>query len=210
MIARTFRTAVLSISLFFCWQAMAFPWGTPKNPVLEFQTTRGVVQVVLFADKNPALVKFILACVRMGVYDHTLFHRVVEGFVLQGGGYDINFHPTVNPFTEKQIFPLSGLKHAQGTWAVILGKDRGAAAAPEFFFNLADNTALEEVRATETDVVVGTVISGMDVLEKIAHAKVGQRRGFYNVPVYPNEVLIEHVVLGVLRVGSDSLEHGAK
>ena len=142
------------------------------NPRYEVQTTKGNFQVELYPKKAPKTVKNFIKYVETGHYANTIFHRVVKDFVIQGG----NITPDN---TKKRIFkPIkneanNGLKNDKGTLAMARLEDPDT-AADEFFINLKDNKSLNHTDTKAGYCVFGKVISGMDVVEKIAKVKINK------------------------------------
>jgi peptidyl-prolyl cis-trans isomerase A (cyclophilin A) len=147
-----------------------------ENPRVLFKTTLGDIELELAPDKAPVGTENFLAYVRSGFYDNTLFHRVIPGFVIQGGGFDGNGEQkkTRDPIVNEAG---NGLKNLRGTicWArtnVI------NSATSQFFINHRDNPSLDHRDNTQAGfgyAVFGKVVKGMDVVDKIASVKTGQK-----------------------------------
>lgn len=156
------------------------------NPRYEVQTSKGNFQVELYPKKAPKTVKNFVRYVEAGHYANTIFHRVVKDFVIQGG----NITPEL---TKKRTFkPIkneanNGLKNDKGTLAMARLDDPDT-AADEFFINVKDNKTLNHTSTKAGYCVFGKVISGMDVVEKIAKVKINKNEE----PVVP--VIIQKVV----------------
>ena len=161
-----------------------------EEPLVAFSTTLGTFQVVFFKEKQPDLVDFFLKAVNSGFYNNLIFHRIIDGFVIQSGAYDEKFNLKSLDFHSRFSVSHTPLKNAYGTLSLILKKDNSTSSLPQFFINLADNSNLNSNEGNTHYEVIGKVISGMEVIEKIAHIKVGQREGMHNTPFYPNESLI--------------------
>ncbi len=149
-----------------------------KNPVVEIKTTEGDITVELYADKAPKTVANFLNYVSSGLYAGTIFHRVIPGFMIQGGGFtkDLVQKPTEAPI------PLevgAGLKNDTGTIAMARTPDPNS-ATDQFFINVANNNNLDSGYA-----VFGKVTSGMDVVKKIEQVPTGVSGGMENVPSTP-------------------------
>jgi peptidyl-prolyl cis-trans isomerase A (cyclophilin A) len=161
-------------------------------PNVVMETSFGQVVIQLDAAKAPKTVANFLDYVKDGSYDGSLFHRVIPGFVVQGGGYDANFKPlaTHAPVTNES---KNGLSNQRGTIAMARMQDPDSATR-QFYFNLQDNLPLD-AGASYGYTVFGKVISGMDVLDKIAQQSTGDepRLNATDVPVEP--VFIKHVSL---------------
>lgn len=163
-----------------------------KNPVVLLKTNKGFIQIELFPEKAPKTVDNFLKYVTAGQYDNTLFHRVIDGFMIQGGGMDANFHqkPTDKPIP---IEANNGLKNTRGSVAMARTSDPNSATA-QFFINLADNDFLNYKTPTPSGwgyTVFGKVIEGMDVVDKIAKVKTGSKQQHRDVPVDSDRVIIE-------------------
>ena len=184
---RHFLFAVLAIA--FCSIAHA------ANPQVEMKTNRGTIVIELYPDKAPATVENFLRYVKSGFYDGTIFHRVIPGFMIQGGGYtaDFNKKDTDKPVKNEAE---NGLKNEAGTVAMARTGDPHSATS-QFFINVADNDFLDFRSPTMRGygyTVFGKVIKGMDVVDQIATSPTGNGGPFpKDVPV--NTVTIEHAKL---------------
>lgn len=142
-----------------------------KNPVVAIDTSFGPVKVELYPDKAPVTVQNFLAYVDDKFYDGTIFHRVVPGFVIQGGGLgaDMREKPTKASIKNEAG---NGLSNARGTIAMARTNDPNSATS-QFYINLKDNTMLDRANAADRVgyCVFGKVIDGMDVVDKIASVK---------------------------------------
>ena len=172
MFGRNFLTvAVLALAAF------ALP-ATAANPQVEFDTTAGKIRVELYPDAAPKTVANFLDYVKAKHYDGTQFHRVIPGFMIQGGGYTADYKqkPTKPPVAiESEQSSKAGLSNAPGTIAMARTGDPNSATS-QFFINVADNKRLDfrsaDVRGYGYT-VFGKVVSGMDVVEKIAATPTG-------------------------------------
>ena len=148
------------------------------NPQVEFDTTAGVIKVELFADAVPKTVANFLDYVKSGHYAGTQFHRVIDGFMIQGGGFTTDFKqkPTKAPIPiESEASSKAGLSNGVGTLAMARTGDPNSATS-QFFINVNDNTRLNFPSATPAGygyTVFGKVIEGMDVVNKIAKGPKG-------------------------------------
>lgn len=145
-------------------------WAQAANPQIEFRTSMGNYVVELYPDKAPKTVANFLEYVNSGFYDGTIFHRVIEGFVAQGGGLMPNLHQkkTLDPIPNEAN---NGLKNEYGTLAMARLFNADSATA-QFFINVAENKTLNYTRPDSAHMgycVFGRVIRGMDVVEKITH-----------------------------------------
>jgi peptidyl-prolyl cis-trans isomerase B (cyclophilin B) len=155
-----------------------------SNPQVELHIEElGVITLELDADKAPKSTENFLAYVKKGHYDRTVFHRVIPGFMVQGGG----FEPSMS---QKSVeAPINneannGLKNHKYTVAMARTNDPHSATA-QFFINVADNEFLNHTAPSAQGwgyAVFGKVVSGNDVVDKIAAVKTGQRGGHGDVP----------------------------
>ena len=173
--------------------ALAGP-ALAANPQVEFDTTAGKIRVELYPDAAPKSVANFLDYVKSGHYDGTQFHRVIPGFMIQGGGFTPDFKqkPTKAPIVnEAEMSSKAGLLNTPGTLAMARTSEPNSATA-QFFINVADNKFLN-FRSPDMQgigyTVFGKVVSGMDVVDKIAKAPTGAGGPF------PKDVPAEKVVI---------------
>jgi cyclophilin family peptidyl-prolyl cis-trans isomerase len=151
--------------------------------MIRFETTLGNFTVELYDDKAPVSAENFLKYVDEGFFDGTVFHRIVPGFVIQGGGF-------TEDMTQKKNHPPikneadNGVKNTRGTLSMARTNDINSATS-QFFVNLKDNDFLDHTRGNFGYAVFGKVTEGMDVIDKIAAVKTGRRRGFEDVPLDP-------------------------
>ena len=161
-----------------------------KKPVVLIKTTAGDIKVELDAEKAPGTVKNFLQYVNEGHYDGTIFHRVIEGFMVQGGGFTKDMQQK-SVHTPIKIESDNGLKNTRGTLAMARTSDPNSATA-QFFINVVDNSFLD-FRAKNPNgygyTVFGHVTEGMDVVDKIRKVKTSTKGPFENVPVEGIEIL---------------------
>lgn len=154
-----------------------------KNPEVLLETTEGDILLELYPDKAPKTVENFLKYVDDGFYNNTIFHRVIPGFMIQGGGMDarLNEKQTRAPIENEAD---NGLKNERGSIAMARMAEPHSASA-QFFINHADNDFLD-YRAPTRDgwgyAVFGKVIDGMDVVDKIAKVKTGNAGIHSDVP----------------------------
>lgn len=158
----------------------------PDNlyPQVKFETTMGVILVELDRVRAPITVDNFLNYVVSGEYDNTIFHRVIENFIVQGGGYDTEF--TYKKVKEDIINESgNGLKNEFGTIAMAK-ENKPHTANRQFFFNAADNTSLDPGRRWGY-AVFGSIIEGEEVIEAMAVVKTDydDAMGWEDVPVKP-------------------------
>lgn len=157
--------------------------------MLTFKTSKGEFTVELFTAEAPVSSENFLAYVDSGHFDGTVFHRVIPGFMVQGGGMtaDMKQKPTRAPIENEA---KNGLKNTRGTLSMARTNDINSATS-QFFINVADNDFLDNRPGSYGYAVFGKVASGMDVVDAIVAVKTGNRGGHQDVPVEP--VVIESV-----------------
>jgi cyclophilin family peptidyl-prolyl cis-trans isomerase len=156
------------------------------SPRVVLDTTAGEIVIELDAAKAPLSVENFLTYVRAGHYDNTVFHRVIPNFMVQGGGFTADM-------TQKEVrSPIqnearNGLTNQRGTLAMARTNNPHSATA-QFFINLKDNAFLDQSQAPPGGfgyAVFGRVVSGMEIVDKIATVRTGNRGSHQNVPVEP-------------------------
>ena len=154
--------------------------------MIRFETTLGSFTVELFEKEAPISAKNFLDYAEAGHFDGTVFHRVIPGFVIQGGGMtaDMRQRETRAPIRNEAD---NGLKNRRGTLSMARTNDPHSATS-QFFVNLVDNAFLDPGRGGAGYAVFGCVTEGMDVVDKIAAVKTGSKGGHQDVPVTPVEV----------------------
>ncbi|NOX93106.1 MAG: peptidyl-prolyl cis-trans isomerase [Gammaproteobacteria bacterium] len=167
-----------------------------QHPRVRITTTQGDIVLELDREKAPKSVENFLDYVQEGFYDGTIFHRVIDGFMVQGGGFTQDFQkkPARAPVENEAN---NGLKNLKGTVAMARTNAPHSATA-QFFINVADNGFLDHTSPTSRGwgyAVFGKVIAGMDVVDKIRKTPTGSGGPFRSdVPRTP--VIIEKVTLG--------------
>ncbi len=164
--------------------------ATDVYPVVEMRTNAGTFTLELYPDKAPKTVDNFLHYVRVGFYDGTIFHRVVPGFVIQGGGFTAEM---VEKDTEAPIENEAdnGLVNLKGAICMARTPDPQSATS-QFFINTKDNPALDFRERSPQGwgyAVFGKVIEGIEIVEKIEGTPTADRGGYQDVPVDP--VVIE-------------------
>ncbi|TFZ08715.1 peptidyl-prolyl cis-trans isomerase [Ramlibacter humi] len=179
--------ALLTFSL-----AAWLPAAAQDAPKVKFATSQGDFVVELFPDKAPKTVENFLQYVRDKHYDGTIFHRVIDGFMVQGGG----FTPQMQQKPTRAPVPLeagNGLKNDKYTVAMARTANPNSATA-QFFVNVADNRNLNAPLPDGYGYTVfGKVVSGMDTIDKIKGVPTGNMGPFQNVPATP--VVIQSATL---------------
>ncbi|MBP6565400.1 MAG: peptidylprolyl isomerase [Burkholderiales bacterium] len=166
---------------------------------VELDTTAGKIVLQLDASAAPKTVENFIAYVKSGHYDGTQFHRVIPGFMVQGGGYTTDYaqKPTRPPVkNEAEQASKAGLVNAPGTIAMARTSDPHSASS-QFFINVGDNKFLNYRESTVQGygyTVFGKVVSGMDVVEKMAKAPTGAGGPF------PKDVPVEKILIKSAKV----------
>ncbi|GAB7534647.1 peptidylprolyl isomerase [Burkholderia sp. 22PA0099] len=162
--------------------------------MVELHTNHGVIKLELDADKAPKSVENFLNYVKAGHYDNTVFHRVINNFMIQGGGFEpgMKQKPTEAPIDNEAN---NGLKNANYTVAMARTNDPHSATA-QFFINVNDNDFLNHSSPTPQGwgyAVFGKVVEGQDVVDKIKAVKTGSKGFHQDVPA--DDVVIEKAVV---------------
>ncbi|HVZ46828.1 MAG TPA: peptidylprolyl isomerase [Ramlibacter sp.] len=158
------------------------------EPRVKLATTAGDIVVEVYPDKAPKTAANFLQYVKDGFYNGTIFHRVIDGFMIQGGGMDekMSEKPTRPPIEHEGRAALAkGLHNQVGYLAMARTNDPNSATA-QFFINVVDNSGrLDPTASKDGYTVFGKVVSGMEVVNKIKSAPTGNRGMHADVPVTP-------------------------
>jgi peptidyl-prolyl cis-trans isomerase B (cyclophilin B) len=151
---------------------------------VDLETSAGTIRVELDDEKAPETVKNFLTNVENGHYDGTVFHRVIKGFMVQGGGFEPGMQqkPTGNPIRNEAS---NGMKNAKYTVAMARTSDPHSATA-QFFINAADNAFLDFKSETPSGwgyAVFGKVVKGSEVIDAIEQVRTGNKAGHSDVPL---------------------------
>jgi peptidyl-prolyl cis-trans isomerase B (cyclophilin B) len=152
--------------------------------MVSFKTNYGVIKLNLVADKAPKTVENFLSYAKEGFYDNTIFHRVINGFMVQGGGFEVGMEqkPTKDAVVNEAS---NGVKNSVGTVAMARTNEPHSATC-QFFINVADNDFLnfrDESPQGWGYCVFAEVVEGMDVVEKMKAVKTGNNGFHQDVPV---------------------------
>jgi peptidyl-prolyl cis-trans isomerase A (cyclophilin A) len=149
--------------------------------MIRFHTTHGDFTVELFDKEAPISTENFLKYVDDEHFDGTIFHRIVPGFVIQGGGLTGDFQPkkTRAPIANEAT---NGLKNERGTLSMARTNDVNSATS-QFFVNLSDNAFLDHSKAQYGYAVFGRVTQGLDVIDKIAAVRTGTRKQYQDAPL---------------------------
>jgi len=167
-----------------------------EAPRVKFATTAGDFVVEVYPDKAPRTVDNFLQYVRDKHYDGTVFHRVIDNFMIQGGGMDANMNerPSRPPIKhEGREAMAKGLRNQAGYLAMARTNDPDSASA-QFFINVKDNAFLDPTPDKPGYTVFGKVVSGMDVINKIRAVKTGSKGMYQDVPVTPVAIMSATIV----------------
>ena len=194
---------------FFCFKAVGLALiamisigvsaASSANPMVKIETSAGDIVLRLYADKSPKTVENFLGYVERQHYDGTLFHRVMEGFMIQGGGFDVDLKQKI---AEQKVVNESKnrLHNTRGTIAMARLSDPDSASA-QFFINHKDNERLDWTPFKPGYTVFGKVVTGMRVVDYIASTPTGDaiatlekgQAPLRNVPLEP--IIIERISL---------------
>lgn len=177
--------------------AITFQTVHAENPKVSMETSKGAVVIELYADKAPVSVENFLRYVNDNAYDGTVFHRVIKGFMNQGGGFtpDLQKKPAKYPPIKNEAD--NGLKNKRGTIAMARTNDPNS-ATNQFFINTVDNAFLDHKDRSTRGwgyTVFGEVTEGMEVMDAIAATRTGPRGPFRSdVPLETIEIISIKVV----------------
>ena len=161
---------------------------------VTMETNKGVITMELDRENAPVSVENFVTYARAGHYDGTVFHRVIPGFMIQGGGFDTDMkQKATNP--PIKIEADNGLKNTRGTVAMARTSDPNSATS-QFFINVVDNAFLDHTSPTQQGwgyAVFGKVTDGMDVVTSIEKVQTGNKNGQSDVPLM--EVVIQKVTI---------------
>jgi peptidyl-prolyl cis-trans isomerase B (cyclophilin B) len=158
--------------------------------MVRLHTNHGVIAIELDSARAPETAKNFLAYVEAGFYSNTVFHRVIDGFMIQGGGFEPGMRQKATRGTIKNEAG-NGLKNERYTIAMARTSDPHSASS-QFFINVKDNDFLNHTAPSGDSwgyCVFGKVVEGRDIVDKIKGVKTGKRGGHSDVPV--EDVLIE-------------------
>jgi peptidyl-prolyl cis-trans isomerase A (cyclophilin A)/peptidyl-prolyl cis-trans isomerase B (cyclophilin B) len=185
----------MKLKHFFLLSVAAVPSGAlAADPQVDVRTNVGTIRLELYPAKAPKTVENFLQYVKDGHYSGTLFHRVIDGFMIQGGGFDAGYKQksTRDPVQNEA---KNGLKNEPGTVAMARTSAPHSASA-QFFINVKDNGFLNAAQAQDGwgYAVFGKVVSGMDVVTKIAKTPTGSG-GPFRTDVPREPVVIESITV---------------
>ena len=160
-----------------------------SNPLVTIETSMGTIKAELWAQKAPETVENFMGYVDQGFYDGLIFHRVIDGFMIQGGGMKADMKPkaTGKPIKNEAS---AELRNDRGTLAMARTNDINSATS-QFFINLVDNDFLNHKSDKPAEFgycAFGKVVEGMEVVEAIGKTKTGNVGGYGDVPVETVEI----------------------
>ena len=175
------------IALAACSVLLAGNLLAAENPRVLLTTSLGEIELELEAEKAPVSVENFLGYVDSGFYDGTVFHRVIPGFMIQGGGFGegLNQKPTKAPIKNEAD---NGLHNVRGTVAMARTQNINSATS-QFFINHRDNDFLDHGSRDFGYAVFAKVVRGMEVVDQIAQVPTGNRAMMQNVPLTPVKII---------------------
>ena len=157
------------------------------NTLVEMKTTQGNIEIELFDDQAPVSTKNFESYAKSNFYTGTIFHRVIPGFMIQGGGMDASLkEKATRPAIKNEA--SNGLKNTRGTLAMARTSNPNSATS-QFFINVADNNFLNASATDAGYAVFGKVTKGMDVVDKIVKVPTTTMGSYQNVPRQPIKIL---------------------
>ncbi|BAE75578.1 Peptidyl-prolyl cis-trans isomerase A precursor [Sodalis glossinidius str. 'morsitans'] len=189
MLKRSLATATTLLALTFC---SAGAYAAAQDSHVLLTTSAGNIELELDSAKAPVSVNNFVQYVNSGFYNNTIFHRVIPGFMIQGGGFnqDMSQKPTQAPIKNEAD---NGLRNTRGTIAMARTADKDSATS-QFFINVADNAFLDHGQRDFGYAVFGKVVKGIEVADKIAQVPTKNEGPYQNVPVEPIVILSAKVL----------------
>jgi len=162
---------------------LALPARAASNPRVQIATTMGDMVIELDPEKAPISVENFLKYVNSGFYKGTIFHRVIDGFMIQGGGFTIDMKQKTTPYPPIKLESRNGLKNKKYTVAMARTNVPDSATS-QFFINVVDNPRLDFPNPDGHGYAVfGVVVEGRDVVDKIRAVKTTEKAGHEDVPI---------------------------
>ena len=188
------RTVINKLLIIF----IACLWTLPQSiasenyPQVEMVTSSGTFVLELDRNRAPVTVENFLNYVKEGFYKDTIFHRVIEGFVIQAGGYTKDFEEKE---TKPEIINESGNGLINQRMSIGMARNNlPHTGSSQFYINLVNNYSLDPMPTRWGYAVFGDVIDGMDVVDAIGHSATESKQGFQNVPVAPIIILEARII----------------
>ena len=190
------RTLVTFITL--CSLSAVVPAALAAGePHVLLTTSAGNIELELNSQKAPISTQNFVDYVNDGYYNNTIFHRVIPGFMVQGGGFTADFKQKTAKTPIKNEAD-NGLRNLRGTISMARTADKDSATS-QFFLNVADNAFLDHGQRDFGYAVFGKVVKGMDVVEKISQVQTENVGPYQNVPVKPITIFSAKVLPNILR-----------
>ena len=188
------RTVINKLLIIF----IACLWTLPQSiasenyPQVEMVTSSGTFVLELDRNRAPVTVENFLNYVKEGFYKDTIFHRVIEGFVVQAGGYTKDFEEKE---TKPEIINESGNGLINQRMSIGMARNNlPHTGSSQFYINLVNNYSLDPMPTRWGYAVFGDVIDGMDVVDAIGHSATESKQGFQDVPVAPIIILEARII----------------
>ncbi|MGY8872955.1 MAG: peptidylprolyl isomerase [Pseudomonadales bacterium] len=178
---------LLFITFVILFSHLSYAQSSTTNPKVALETTAGSITIELFSNEAPITVKNFLRYVDEGLYVDTQFHRVISGFMIQGGGFtkDLAKKQNHEPIKNESS---NGLSNKRGTIAMARTQNPDS-ATNQFFINLVDNLNLNQVGNRAGYTVFGKVVEGIKTVDTIGKTKTTTRSRYRNVPIEPILIL---------------------
>lgn len=178
---RTMRTVIQYGVVTFLFVFGATSMSEESNPTVVIETNRGAIELEIFVDKSPITATNFLELVEKDHYDGLIFHRVIEGFMIQGGGFDRELNQKMSTKTIKNE-SFNQVSNETGTIAMARTPDPDSASA-QFYINVADNFSLDAQGTQAGYAVFGKVTRGMEVVRDIEKSEIANEAGHEHVPI---------------------------
>ena len=188
------RTSInkLLITFIACLWTLPQSIASENYPQVEMVTSSGTFVLELDRNRAPVTVENFLSYVREGFYKDTIFHRVIEGFVIQAGGYTKDFEEKE---TKPEIINESGNGLKNQRMSIGMARNNlPHTGSSQFYINLMNNNRLDPMPTRWGYAVFGDVIDGMDVVDAIGHSATESKQGIQNVPVAPIIILEARII----------------
>ncbi|QCR34788.1 peptidylprolyl isomerase A [Nissabacter sp. SGAir0207] len=182
-----FKRTLVAFATLFSLTALAPLAQAAGETHVMLTTSAGNIELELDSQKAPVSVKNFVDYVQSGYYNNTLFHRVIPGFMVQGGGFTADMQQKITNAPIKNEAD-NGLRNLRGTIAMARTADKDSATS-QFFINVADNAFLDHGQRDFGYAVFGKVVKGMDVVDKISQVKTENVGPYQNVPSKPITLL---------------------
>jgi len=188
------RTSInkLLITFIACLWTLPQSIASENYPQVEMVTSSGTFVLELDRNRAPVTVENFLSYVKDGFYKDTVFHRVIEGFVIQAGGYTKDFEEKE---TKPEIINESGNGLKNQRMSIGMARNNlPHTGSSQFYINLINNNRLDPMPTRWGYAVFGDVIDGMDVVDAIGHSATESKQGLQNVPVAPIIILEARII----------------